>query len=178
MSLLTEKSDNQEKSPYEEKFPYSDGVDWKDLIDKDLNDPFLQPINKSEELEPSVIGSKLKLRERWESKGFLLNEHWDNTFNIQSRILQIFKNEIICECLVDTENNIFENRGFERILFENINDLKIGKFIWLVIQTKKGSSRIDVFNGEGMVNKLKFNLIDKLKALEGLGLDNPIESYD
>lgn len=126
------------------------------------NSPFINSTNKPETLDG------------WEKKGFLLNERWDNIFNIQSRVIQISKNEIVCECIIDPETNHFEKRIFDRILFDNLPNLEVGTFVLLSIQTKKGSSRIDIYKGDGIVDKSKFNLLEQLKSLEGFGLDKSV----
>ena len=137
-----------------------------------LNETLTQPKTSP----PTHIKSEIEYisKESFKQSGFLLNEHWDNTFYIHARVIEIYSKEVICECLIDPENNVFENRSFEKLLFGNVDQIGIGTFVLLTIQTKKGSSRIDIHKGKGIVNEEKFSLFDQLKSLEGLGLDDPL----
>jgi len=126
--------------------------------------------------EPPVINTDSKIRSRikdFQKRGFILGEKWESTLNIPSKVLK-FNNEIVyCECIIDSESQTFETRIFPKSLFSNIADLKSGMPILIKIQTKKGSTRIDVYDGKDMFDLTMFDFNDDLKDLEDAGLDQP-----
>ncbi|AYN69074.1 hypothetical protein D1013_17660 [Euzebyella marina] len=111
--------------------------------------------------------SKLKLR------GFVENEEWTTKISIQSRVVEIDNSQIKCDCLVDQTERVFELRIFDKSLFDHIETLSVGSPILLKIYSKPGSSRIDVLDGEKIVDDSLFDLGDVYSNIEGKGLDKP-----
>ncbi len=105
---------------------------------------------------------------------FISAESWGKTVNISSRILKTTKNSVTCECLVDRENKVFQSRSFSRQLFEHIEPLDKNKLVIIKIRSKIGSSRIDIFNGENLIDSSLFEVKDNWESLRGSGLDTPL----
>lgn len=120
-------------------------------------------------VENSIIAELFKL------KGFIGNEHWDKTLNISSRIASFNNDYVLCECLIDKENKIFEQRSFPRYLFNHIENIKHNPYVLLSIQSKIGSTRIDVIKGANLVDKKAFELNDEWEKLEGKEFNQPLD---
>jgi len=121
------------------------------------------------EVENQLITEIFKL------KGFIVNEYWEKTININSRITKYNEDYIICECLVDKENRIFEQRSFPRYLFNHIENLKSNPYVVLSIQSKVGSTRINVLKGANIVDKKAFEIESEWEKLEGQDFNQPLE---
>lgn len=113
------------------------------------------------------------IKQLFENRGFYLNENWTKTFNVQGRILKATKLKIFVECIIDKQNKKFQVREFPTDLFFKFNSVKQGTLVLLKISSKPGSSRIDVYDGKGLVNKELFKLKDAWDELEDSGLDEP-----
>src|ERR1035437_5215664 len=100
-------------------------------------------------------------KELFKMKGFIGNEHWEKTLNISSRIASFNNDYGICACLIDNEKKIFRQRSFPRYLFNHIENIKSKPYVLLSIQSKTGSTRIDVIKGNNLVNKKAFELKDE-----------------
>ena len=108
-------------------------------------------------------------------KGFIANEHWEKTLNISSRIASFNNDYVLCECLIDKENKIFEQRSFPRYLFNHIENIKSNPYVLLSIQSKTGSTRIDVIKGNNLVDKKAFELKDEWENLDGKSFNQPLD---
>ncbi|AEA43761.1 hypothetical protein [Fluviicola taffensis] len=104
-----------------------------------------------------------QILERNRHKGFLLNETWNKILNFQARVISINEYHVVCECIIDKEAFIFENRSFSKILFDHLDNLSTDSFVFITLKEKKGSSRIDVSDGNKLVDK---NLFDTKKLLD------------
>lgn len=113
--------------------------------------------------------------ELFKNRIFMAYENWDKTINVNSKIIQSSKDFVICECLVDKEHNIFEKMSFPRHLFNHIEDLKINPYVILTIQSKTGSTRIDVINGEKLVDKKVFELNEEWAELDDKDFNKPLD---
>lgn len=111
--------------------------------------------------------------------GFKLIENWTSFINIPARILKAEGDLVSCECLMDQEAMIFEQRVFPQILFGHIN-VSSGQFVLISIKSKVGSSRVDVYNGTTffdveIFDKKAFEIKDKWDVIDKSGLDSPFE---
>ncbi len=109
------------------------------------------------------------------NRGFVANEQWVDLIKIPSRVIQIENNQVICECSIDLDDDLFETRGFPIELFSNIPKLGINSPIFIKICSKPGSSRIDVLDGRGIVDMDIFELKEGWDKLKDSGLDKPFE---
>ena len=122
--------------------------------------------NPNEILEPMLSARKV-----------YVNEHWDfPSTNIQSRIVDVTKDTVVCDCLIDQENNIFETRQYPRILFENLKELKKNSYALISIKIKAGSSRIDVYEGNNLVDKKIFKVSDEWAQDDFSDLNTPLDA--
>ncbi len=115
------------------------------------------------------------IAELFKNKGFIANEHWEKTININSRIAKYDNDYVICECLIDKENQVFEQRSFPRYLFDHIENLNLKPYVLLSIQSKIGSIRINVLKGDNLVDKKAFELKDEWDNLDGKDFNQPID---
>jgi len=107
----------------------------------------------------------------------LLNETWDISENVQGKIVSTNNNSISVDCLVDIETQTFQYRSFPIQLFENIDDLSEGKLVLIKTKMKKGSIRIDVYPGTGIVNEKLFKIKSNWEALENSNLDEKLTEW-
>jgi hypothetical protein len=138
-----------------------------------------QKFEKNDDIKKSTkINSeesyKLFIDELFKIRGFIANENWEKTINIDSKIIRKDKNFVICECLVDKTNNLFEKMSFPAHLFSHIDNYKTNPFVILSIKSKIGSTRIDVIKGEGSVDKKAFELNEEWEKLDGKDFNQPL----
>lgn len=107
-------------------------------------------------------------------RDFIMNESWDKTLNISSRIMHITKDSVSCECVIDRENKVFQTRQFPRELFEHIEPLESQRLVIIKIRSKIGSSRIDIYNGENLVDASLFEIKDNWDSLKDSDLHTPL----
>ena len=112
--------------------------------------------------------------EEFSKRGFISGESWDKTINIHSRILQTTKEFVTCECIIDKENKIFQTRTFPAFLFSHIKPLRSKKLILIKIRSKAGSSRVDIYDGQKLVDPMLFDIKDNWDLLNESNLDTPL----
>ncbi len=127
-------------------------------------------------ISDDILKPDIFLNQLLNTRSFLSNEPWDKVQNIHSRVLKISKDMVTCECLIDKEKNIFENRNFPKYLFNHIEKLNNNPYIILTIKSKTGSTRIDILDGEKLVDKKRFELKDSWDDLEGSDFGVPLNS--
>lgn len=81
---------------------------------------------------------------------------WHKEINLQGKIVRLTDDSVLCDCLLDPDNSIFEVRNFPKLLFENITDLYKLPYVYITIRTRPGTTRIDVRDGSKIVNKSFF----------------------
>jgi hypothetical protein len=113
--------------------------------------------------------------ELFKTRIFIANENWEKTINVSSKIIQRDKNSVICECLIDKANLIFEKMSFPAHIFSHIDNYKTNPFVMLSIKSKVGSTRIDVIKGEGLVDKKAFELNEEWEKLDGEDFNQPLD---
>lgn len=105
--------------------------------------------------------------------GFLSGEVWNKITNIPSRVVDIKQNFVYCECVTDRQNQVFETRIFDKSHFSHIENLIIGKPILIRTKEKPGAIRIDIIEGENLVDLRLFEVEDLLIELKDLDLGKP-----
>ena len=124
------------------------------------------PQTKNEELPENILTKRL----------VVIKENWENVFNIPSRVASITKENIQCECLVDKESQVFETRSFPRVIFDDLIELKKNKTVLISIKSKKGSIRIDIIDGKGLVDESLFEIQDQWKRVKEQFKSQPFKS--
>lgn len=117
---------------------------------------------------------KLFIDELFKIRGFITNETWEKTINVDSKIISKDKNSVVCECLIDRTNNLFEKMIFPSHIFSHIENYKVNPYVILSIKSKTGSTRIDVIKGEGLVDKKAFELNEEWEKLDGKDFNQPL----
>lgn len=142
------------------------------ISDYDFDESIFINTNKDD-----IPGIQNLTAQSFENNGFISYESWDETVTLSARILQITSSNISCECIIDKENKEFEVRNFPKSLFSHLN-LDSTKFIIIKLKSKPGSMRIDIFNGEKIIDKTIFEIKDIWNDLEDSGLDKPFRLID
>lgn len=75
---------------------------------------------------------------------------------MQGRVIGTKADVVICECLLDPEERIFETRSFPKLLFESIPNLSQKPYLYISIKMKPGTTRIDIADGSKRVDKKLF----------------------
>lgn len=133
------------------------------LIEKDNPIPISDLEEKNDQIYPFEFfkePSSADLFSTIAHKNLIFNESWDNIYNIHSRVIQI-TNSISCDCLIDKDERQFEIRNFPSSLFKHISNLNIGSFVIISIKTKIGTIKIDVYDGNKIVDKNIFKFSEQ-----------------
>lgn len=120
------------------------------------------------QLESTVKSEYIQNLETFKHRGFIANEGWAETINFQGQIDKVEGDLVSCSCLIDKDTLYFESRYFPKFLFGHLKDLAKRPFVFITIQSKHGSSRIDIVNGEALVNKKYFETKEKLDRLRDM----------
>lgn len=126
----------------------------------------------------AVLTNELYLNyvdELFKTRVFITNETWDKTINVNAKILYKDINTVICECLIDKTNLVFEKMSFPSHIFNHIDNYSEYPFVILSIKSKVGSTRIDVTRGEGLVDKKVFEISEEWQKLNGQDFNQPLE---
>lgn len=141
-----------------------------DYFDKFIRDPSSETIITWE----SSLSERNYIAEQiFDLRNVVLNEDWANVENIPSRIVRVTELAVICECILDSEQRVYEMYSFSLGLFDHLHPLDHHKLIMIKISTKPGSSRIDIFDGKGIVDSRLFDLHDEWLDLMDSELDKP-----
>jgi len=95
------------------------------------------------------------------------SEQWEMSISLDARVFQLDKKNVWCDCLLDPDEVQFEKRILPRQLFEHLYELEVGRLIIIKIRCKKGSMRIDVADGRGIVSPELFILDEMWDSLKG-----------
>jgi hypothetical protein len=109
------------------------------------------------------------------NRGFVSSEAWVNVEIFNSKVLEVNKEKVTCECLVDQENLLFQTRVFSREMFLHIKKISASMLVQIVVKSKPGSSRIDIIDGKGIVDKRLFELNHLWDGLKDSNLGKPID---
>lgn len=101
---------------------------------------------------------------------------WPIRKNYYARIIEEKNEFITVDCLVDPINRQFEERNFTRLLFENLSDLSVGKYVIIKIFVREGKSQIVIDDAEKLVNKEIFE--DKSQFSDLADIENPEIAID
>ena len=157
-SLLIDKEDNATSTPKDDE-----------NVAESVNIDF-----SSKELSPSIEDSGKLFEETFGKKYVLLKEKWDVSENVQGKVVSVNKSDVYVDCLVDVELKTFQHRAFPINLFKNIRGLSKDKMVIIKTRLKAGAIRVDVYNGEGIVNGKLFKQKDRWDSLAGSGLDEKL----
>lgn len=84
---------------------------------------------------------------------------WKNVENISSRLIEIYENTVVLECLIDRELNIFEEREFRSSLFSE-EDLALGNLFLLRVFDRQNESRLEIHTDPKLTLQKDFPNID------------------
>lgn len=103
-------------------------------------------------------------------------EFWPIRKNYYARVIEVNSEFITVDCLVDSINRRFEERNFTKLLFENITDLSVGKYVIIKIFVRQGKSQIIIDDAEKLVNKEIFE--DRSQFSDLADIENPEITID
>ncbi len=152
-------------------------LDLKEVVSTHKTDISLKPLaNEGNDLQLANFPVEERISyEQFLKSGFIAGEKWENTHSINAKINKVEKNIIYCDCLMDKEKKVFKLKVFDAILFAHLSKPLNKKLVLIKIRTKKGASRIDVYDGKGMIDDALFSLKEDWDSLKGAGLDKPLK---
>lgn len=101
---------------------------------------------------------------------------WPIRKNYYGRVVEVKDDYISVDCLIDPLNKEFEERKFLKLMFENLKDLFIGKYVLIKIFVRQGKSQLIIDDAEKLVNKDLFE--NKSKYSDLADIDNPKITID
>lgn len=104
----------------------------------------------------------------------IVEEQWTTVENVLAQIIEVTKESVILECLVDTTEKIFEHRSFDILLFEKLSPLTQFKAIVIKIFRRPGEIKFQFLDGEKIFDKNIFDQ-DFFKELSDDILTKPFE---
>lgn len=131
---------------------------------------------KNDPKQFTIEDSGAFLKGVFKSRDFISNERWDEIQNVQGKIISVGSDTVTVDCLIDIESNEFQCRAFPKKLFANIQT-ESTKFIIIKTSIKGGSTRIDLYPGEGLVNPEYFEIEEDWDSLKDSGLDNKLTEW-
>ena len=98
------------------------------------------------------------MKDNIESSKMINDDVWSSVTEIYGRVLSLIDDIVECECLVDKENKIFQNRTFPKILFDNVDNLCENSYVIICIKMRKGAMRFDVYDGKNIIDETLFEI--------------------
>jgi hypothetical protein len=149
---------------------------------RDTSKKMISQDNLSTDLKENIDSiysddSKKLLENIFTSRSVVLNESWEFSENVQGKIVHCDVNEVYVDCLIDKSKAIFEHRSFPRYLFEHLNEVKSEIPVYIKTKGKRGSVRIDIYPGTGLVDLGLFKQKDKWSEIENQGLDTKLTEW-
>jgi hypothetical protein len=145
--------------------------------DNNQIDLSFKPEPESEKNVFSIEDSSRFLENLFEGRNLILNENWDFSETIHSKVTNITEEVVELECLIDRKNSIIEQRRFPKILFEGLKKLEPSALIILKTKMKKGTYKLEVFAGDLIVKNESFDINDDWASLKNKGLDNKLTEW-
>ena len=92
--------------------------------------------------------------------------NWESIENVSARLIETRGEFVILECLIDKENNIYEERVFPKSLFVDYS-LEIGSLFYLRFFNRPHEMRLEVLDGgNGLVSEDDFPKINFVKKFK------------
>jgi len=92
-------------------------------------------------------------------------QNWKNVENISARFIEHYDDIVILECLIDKENDEYEEREFRASLFQGY-ELKEGNLFYLRFYDRANETKMEIHNDPGLVNIKDFPKMDFKAKLE------------
>ena len=107
--------------------------------------------------------------------GTAFHKAWDDLMYIDGRIIEATPTTVTVDCLLDREAEEFEERVFDRGLFDGAVPVELGRFVIIRMQQRSGQYCLTVYDGQKRVNREPFETIEGLEQLEQFDYDAPYE---
>lgn len=91
---------------------------------------------------------------------------WKNVENISARLIEIWDDQVVLECLIDKENAIYEERSFRKSLFEGY-DIEIGNLFFIRFFERPHELKMEIHNDPGLTNIDDFPKMEFVKRFKG-----------
>ncbi len=127
----------------------------KELIKKDLTSDYFKEKNAFLDnlFSPeSQADANVKIEEQTKVSPFyegVLLENWKNTENVSSRLIEYNDDSVILECLIDREQEIYEEREFVITLFEGYN-VEVGSLFYLRFFERRNELKLEIHDDPGL----------------------------
>lgn len=99
-----------------------------------------------------------------------LLENWKLVDDISSKVIDFDREVVVLECLIDREQNFYEEREFQASLFKGYK-IKIGSFFKVYIYERKNQMMIEIKNGVNLVSAADFPQIDLFEKYKDINLN-------
>jgi len=126
-------------------------IDLKGLLNQNISSNDIEEIKQSNSITFRVT-----------------NEYFVNVSRIPSRVISVSNEKVIVECLIDSENKIFQTREFPKYIFSHIDGLKPNHYFFLKLSYKPGVVRTEILN-ISTFNKEPFEEKDDLEEFSKRG---------
>lgn len=148
---------------------FSRSIDEYDvLIDKPLTFVGFKEIHheagRTQEVEPGLSSLRLDV-------GGIINEKVIRIRNISAQIIEITKDHVILECLMDKVNRVYHKQNILKEILEGIIPFQKGQLILIKMKDLKGGNSIEYINGDRIISPDDFNVDDFFEGLDGSFID-------
>lgn len=128
------------------------------------------------------VEREIETGDRWEQylpavPGTLteFSESWEDTQNLDARIIEIQDQLVKLEVLVDRESRQFEDRFFRKQLLEGAVTLEVGTYVLLRIFRGRGKIKFTFHNGDSIVDRELFEDTSRFSDLDDFDFDVELE---
>ncbi|MFY0698388.1 MAG: hypothetical protein JXR11_11085 [Balneola sp.] len=135
-------------------FHSSDIIQGSNIDDKSLLDDSVYKTENAMFFEG--IESKVKVDP---NEDFKTGIEWNKVVtaeNFSAKVIEITDETVKLEVLTDSVNKVFEERIFDRKLFEDITPFKNGKYIYIRYLSRPGKAEILISDGDKIAKKKYF----------------------
>lgn len=151
LNFITDSSSKIYRDPESHNYINSTNLEHARPLDiKDFYFDFNNPI-QSEKLKVTIDEGQDISNYRITSGG-IIEDHWDIIHNIPARLLEFNEKEVVLECLIDTENKIFQNRKIEAFLIQGIIPMELLYPVIIKIFKRKGEQKTQFIDGKNLID--------------------------
>lgn len=154
---------NSLEIPFEESFgkSFEDSVSFYTSAKETI-------ISKSKKIvsHSSITEEEKELSDISINRDGIVEEHWASIQKVPSRVIEVSEHFVILECLVDIQNRVYEERSFEKGMFENAIPLINEQLILIKISSRPLKKLIEFVDGTNLIPKSYFdysNIFEDLK---------------
>lgn len=119
--------------------------------------------SKPEAFKNDVNDSKLDISRL--GKDTIFFTPWRNYENVSARLIEVTDDGVVLECLIDRDNEFYEEREFRKSILEGF-DLTLGKLFFLRFFERENANKIEAYDDAGLTNQNDFPKTDFKKLFD------------